>query len=184
MRSVIRNKRGQFADGFLLVILAFVFIVVCGIFIYIGNTVSSNLHDQLEVQSTPGLNLSKIADDTVGKVSVAYQTLYWGSVIIIIGMILGIFIGSWLAGQNPLWFVPWIFMIIILIVVSVQISNTYEVIRNTAELSSTFDGFLGGNFILGNLPILITVVSFIQIVIMFISWRVKRSNQGDFVYGG
>lgn len=183
MRSILKNKKGQFADGFLLIILAFVFVVICGIFIYIGNTVSSNLHDQLESQSTPTFNLSKIADDTVGKVSIAYQTLYWGSVIIIIGMILGIFIGSWLAGQNPLWFVPWIFMIIILIVVSVQISNTYEVIRNTPALSSTFDGFTGGNFILGNLPIVVTVISFIQMVIMFISWRVKRSSQEAFVYG-
>jgi|TARA_Y100000310_G_scaffold15342_2_gene15417 flagellar biosynthesis protein FliQ len=172
------NKKGQFTDLLLLVILTFTFVVICGIFIYIGQTTYTELRDASLSVSISGVNFTQITDDTIGRVNSAYQVLYWGSVLIIAGMVLGIFIGSWLTNKSPLFFIPWIIIVMIVFIISISFSNVYETIRTTTALADTFSGFTGANFIIGYLPIWVVVIGFVQAIIMFISWGIRRNETG------
>ena len=178
----MKNKHGAFSDIFLFMILAFVLIFICAIMIYIANTTTDKLHetmDGMDLGDGSGNNVSQVIDNTVGATALTFKALYWISAFIIFGMILGIFIGSYLVTTKPVFFIPYIFIVIIAIIVSVPLSNAYETLSNNAELSSTFAGFTASNFIMLNLPIWITIIGFTGGIIMF----ARMGRKEEYQYG-
>ena len=174
------NKRGAFADLFIFMIFAFIVVMVCVIMVYISNITTEQLHltmDKMDFDDGQGNNASQIIDNTIGSVAVSFQTLYWITALIIFGMIFGIFIGSYLVTTKPVFFIPYIFIVIIAIFVSVPLSNTYETLSNNAELGSTFAHFTASNFIMLNLPIWITIIGFTGAIIMFSMMGKKEEYQ-------
>jgi len=170
MRSLIKDKRGGFTDLFLFMIFAFIIVLISVIMIYI----SGQAKDQLEVtmgtmdlHDTVGNNASQVIENTMGVVDTTFSALHWITIFLMVGMVISIFIGSYLVTTKPIFFIPYIFITIIAIVVSVPISNSYETLMSEATLSSTFSGFLGANWIMLNLPIWITIVGFTGGIIMF-----------------
>jgi len=176
------SKRGAFADLFIFMILAFVLIFICVVMIYIANTTTSKLHetmDDMDLSDGSGNNVSVVIDYTVGATALTFKSLQWISAFIIFGMILGIFIGSYLVTTKPVFFIPYIFIVIIAIIVSVPLSNSYETLSNNADLSSTFAGFTASNFIMLNLPIWITIIGFVGGIIMF----ARMGRKEEYQYG-
>ena len=162
------NKKGAYSDLFIFIIMAFVLVLVSGIYIFISNMTVSALHTSMDdMVLAPNINSSVLIDDTMGAVANSFQVLYWGSVMIIIGMIISIFIGSYLVTTKPIFFIPYIFIVIIAVIVSVGISNAYEQIVLTPILESTFVGFVGANFIMSKFPIWVTIIGFVGGIIMF-----------------
>ena len=160
------NKKGGFTDIFLLMIIAFVVILISGVFIYLGATVKSKLHSTMD-NINPNINTSEIIEDTMGGVTTAYNSLYWISIFLIFAMVIAIFIGSYLVTTKPIFFVPYIFLLIIAIVVSVAISNAYETLIATPTLAATYAGFVGSNFFMLYLPMWVCIIGFIGGIIMF-----------------
>jgi F0F1-type ATP synthase assembly protein I len=176
------NKRGGFTDLFIFMIFAFIIVVISAIMIYIGNTTEDQLQEtigKMDLHDTQGQNASVVIDQTFGDVNDSYAALYWISIFLIVGMIVAIFIGSYLVTTKPIFFVPYIFLTIIAIIVSVPISNAYETIANTPDLASTFIGFTGANWIMLYLPVWITIIGFTGGIIMFSRMGKK---EGDY-YG-
>jgi hypothetical protein len=171
MRSIIKNKKGAFTDLFLFMIFAFVIILVSVAFIYMGNRATDQLKSTMGnitgLKDVHGNNASVVVDNTFGKGVQSYNSLTWISVFLIFGMIIAIFIGSYLVTTKPIFFVPYLFVVIIAIVVSVPISNTYETLTQDATLSGTFSQFIGANFLMLNLPVVVTIVGFVGGIIMF-----------------
>jgi len=160
------NKKGGFTDIFLLMIIAFIVLLICGVFIYLGATVKAKLHETMDDMDL-SINASQTIEDSMGKVTTAYDSLYWISVFLIFGMIISIFIGSYLVTTKPIFFVPYIFLLIIAIIVSVAISNAYEILIATPSLASTYAGFVGGNFFMLYLPVWVCIIGFLGGIIMF-----------------
>lgn len=175
------NKRGGFTDLFIFMIFAMVIVLVSVVMIYIGNETESQLQDTLgqmdDLKDTEGNNASQVITNTMGVTNLSFQALQWISVLLIGGMIISIFIGSYLVTTKPVFFVPYLFITIIAIVVSVPIANTYETLMNNETLSSTFSGFMGANWIMLNLPIWITIVGITGGIIMF-----SRMGKSEEVY--
>jgi len=164
------NKRGGFTDLFIFMIVALVVVLISVVFIYIGNQTHDQLQSSLgtmDLHDTQGNNASQVITNTVGSTNTTFQALHWISVFLIAGMIISIFIGSYLVTTKPIFFIPYIFITLIAIVVSVPISNTYETLMSNATLSSTFAGFTGASWIMLNLPIWITIIGFGGGIIMF-----------------
>jgi hypothetical protein len=182
MRNLLKDKRGGYLDAFLYMIFAVVIIFISVIMIYMGSQVSDKLHTELDNKTIEGsaVNYTATIDNTIGKVNTAYASLYWISVFLMIGMALAVFIGSYMVQTKPVFFIPYVFLMVIAIIVAVEISNAYETVSSNATLSSTFAGFVGANFIMGNLPIWITVIGLGGGIIMF-----ARMNRGqeEFAYG-
>jgi len=150
IKSLNENKRGGFADLFIFMIFGFVIVLVCVVMIYITGITTDKLHETMDdMDLSDGL------------------ALQWISVFLMFGMILGIFIGSYLVTTKPIFFIPYLFIVIIAIVVSVPISNTYETLSNNATLNPTFLGFTGANWIFLHLPIWITIIGITGGIIMF-----------------
>lgn len=174
------NRKAGFSDLFIFMILAIAILFICGIFIYLGGNALDKVHETIDPMTFGDANSSQVIDDTFGKVNEAYQSLYWISIFLIVGMIISIFIGSYLVTTKPIFFIPYIFITIIAIIVSVGLSQAYSSVIEDPTLASTFVGFVGANYIMLNLPIWITVIGFIGGIIMFVRMG-SRENQ---LYGG
>jgi|TARA_R100001530_G_scaffold116916_1_gene84052 hypothetical protein len=173
------NKKAQFTDIFIFMIVAVIILFVSGLFIYMGITVNTQLDKSFDGMGSDEVNYTEIKDDTFGDVNVAYNSLYWISILIIIGMIIAIFMGSYMVVTRPIFFVPYIFIVIIAIIVSVGISNAYQEVVATPELASTFAGFIGSNYIMFYLPRWIAIIGFVGGIIMF----VRMKSQEGVGYG-
>jgi hypothetical protein len=95
-------------------------------------------------------------------------------------MVISIFIGSYLVTTKPIFFIPYIFIVIIAVIVSVGISNAYEMVINDPTMAETFAGFVGANFIMLKLPIWIAVIGIVGGIIMFVRMGSKEND----LYGG
>lgn len=179
------NKKGQFTDLFIFMIVAIIILFISGIFIYMGITTQNQLKETMGGMTigdeVGGTNYTAIVDTTFGDVNVAYSSLYWISIMLIVGMMISIFFGSYLVTTRPIYFVPYIFIVIIAIFVSVGLSNAYQEVIAKPELVSTFSGFFGSNFIMYNLPIWIVVIGFVGGLIMFV--RMKSQEVVAYGYG-
>lgn len=175
------NKRGSMADLFIFMIFAFAIVFICAIFIYIGGIATDQVHTTMDGLDIAGeQNVTEIINDTFGHVNEAYQSLYWISVFLIVGMVISIFIGSYLVTTKPIFFIPYIFIVIIAIVVAVGMSNAYEQVIADPTMADTFAGFVGANYIMLQLPIWITVIGFVGGIIMFVRMGSKERE----IYGG
>ena len=174
------NKKAGFSDLFIFMIYAFVIILISGVFIFIGGEVTTQVHDTMDDMQFGDANTTQVIDDTFGKVNQAYQSLYWISIFLIVGMVLSIFIGSYLVTTKPIFFIPYIFIVIIAIVIAVGLSNAYELIIVDPTLADTFTGFIGANFIMLNLPMWISIIGIVGGIIMF----VRMGSRENDIYGG
>lgn len=183
MRKIVQDKRAGYTDIFIFMIVAVCIVFISGVFIYMGATVEDKLHESLDNRTSDSqyVNYTETIDENFGAINKAYASLYWISVFLIFGMIVAIFIGSYMVQTKPVFFVPYIFIMIIAIVVSAGLSNAYEDVTANATLSATFDGFLGANFLLLNLPVIVTIIGFAGGVIMFI--RMQKGAEQYVQYG-
>ena len=177
---MIKGKRGGFTDLFIFMIISVIIVFISGIFIYLGGEVNTKLHSTMDGMQFGDLNGSDVVTNTMGKVSSTYDALYWISVFLMVGMIISIFIGSYLVTTKPVFFIPYLFVVIIAVIVSVGLSNAYEQVIENPLLASTFDKFVGANFILSKLPIWITIIGFVGGIIMFVRMGSKEND----LYGG
>ena len=179
--NLMKNKKGGFTDLFLFIVFALVIVFISVIMIYVGNQAKDQLQSTLgempDLHDTEGHNASQVIDNTVGATVNSFQALHWIAVFLMVGMVLSIFIGSYLVTTKPIFFIPYLFIVIIAVIVSVPIANSYETILNEATLSSTFAGFTGANWIMLNLPIWITIVGIVGGIIMF-SRMGRREERG------
>lgn len=182
MRSILKkDKRGGYTDLFLFMIIAVCIVFISVVMIKIVGTANTKFHEEMDDKMYGQQNGSELVTDTIGKVSNSYDALYWISIMLMVGMMISILIGSFLVTTRPVFFLPYIFILIIAIIVSVGISNAYNEVADDPTLSSTFDRFAGANFIMGKLPIWITIIGFTGGIIMF-SRLGSKENEGGY-YG-
>jgi len=167
-------------DLFLFMILAFVIVFICGLFIYFGGKAYVEIENSLGGQMFGTANSTEVIRDTIGVVNQTYQALYWISIMLIVGMIISIFIGSYLVTTKPVFFIPYFFIVIIAVIVSAGLSNAYVQVISEPLLASTFEGFVGANFIMMQLPIWISIIGIVGGIIMFVNMG-SRENE---LYGG
>jgi len=176
----LKNKKGAFADLFIFMIFAFVIVLISVVWIFMGAKVSDQLHLSMDgmdqLHDTNGNNASQVIDNTIGDFNTAIASLHWITVFLIVGMILSIFIGSYLVTTKPVFFIPYLFIVIIAVVVAVPMSNAYETLMSEATMSATFSGFTGANWIMLNLPIWISIIGITGGIIMFSRMGKKEEN--------
>lgn len=167
---------------FVFIIVAFVLMVGLGIMVYAGTTAYTSIKGQLQESDLfENQNATQIAEETLGEVPASYNVLYWGAIVLLVAMVISIFIGSYLVTTRPLFFVPYVIGVLVAVIISVPISNTYEEIISDPTLASTFSNFVGANFFLGYLPLIVAVVGVIGGFIMFSSFAIGGRNEGVYI---
>lgn len=178
--SMSQNKKGALTDLFMLMIMAFVMMLVIVIILYSATTIRDQLKSNLNLELEEGENVTQIIDTTLGGFISSAETLKWITVMLFVGMVISILITSYLTRVKPIFFVPYVMIVITAIIVSAILSNIYAQIYANPTLSSTFSGFWGMTFIFANLPIWITAIGFMAGLVMFIN-MIRMSDMG--VYG-
>ncbi len=176
------NKKGSFLDLFLFMILAFILIIFIIVITYAGNRAEQELKEILPSAlnaEEKGYNVTQIINDTVGKTNMAFMALRWTSFMLIIGLFFSLLITAYFVKTHPIFFVPYLLIVIVAIIVAVPLSNTYEMLMDDPTLGSTFDEFVGTNWIFLHLPVWIAVIGIGAGIVMFIN--VLR---GDPIYYG
>jgi flagellar biosynthesis protein FliQ len=178
---MIKGKNGGMADLFLFMIFAVIIIFISVVFLYFSGKVNTEVHAKMDSMTFGDANTTEIINDSLGKVNSAYQSLYWISIFLIVGMVISIFIGSYLVTTKPIFFIPYIFVVLIAVIISAGISNAYETVMQDPTLASTFAGFTGANFIMLKLPLWIAVIGITGGIIMFVR---MGSKENDLYAGG
>jgi len=183
LRPLTKNKKGGFSDLFIFMIFAFVIVLISVVWVYLSGLTEEKLQETLgamDLHDTEGNNASEVITNTMGATATSFLALQWITVFLIVGMMLSILIGSYLVTTKPIFFIPYLFIVIIAIVVSVPMSNSYETLMNDATLNPTFLGFTGANWIMLNLPIWITIVGITGGIIMFS--RLGKGEEENYGY--
>lgn len=171
----LNQKKGAITDLFVWLIISFVIITVLGLFYYMGNTVNEKIEEKIPtMQNSLGLdetkaNVTEIVENSVGAIPRSFEAFKWISVMLMVGMLLSLVLSGFLVKVHPAFFIANLFLIVICVIVSIPLSNTYETLYNDATLGATFTGFYGASYIWLNLPIWVIVAGFLSIIVMFIS---------------
>lgn len=168
---LIKNRKGALTDMFLFLVLSFVIIIFSVIMFFVATKTYDSLMSSSAIQEGLGDdgNSTQIINDSFGQVPNAYQSLKWITTMLIFGLALSILISSFLVRTNPIFFVPYVIILIIAIIVSVPMSNTYETIYTNPLLAESFSGFWGATWIFLHLPLWVTTIGLLAGVLMFIN---------------
>jgi len=168
------NKKGSFiSDYIVLIILSLVFIIFFGMMIYVGGSVFdgllSNTDALTKIMGTEEKAIS-VVNNSIGATNRGFETLHWSSTFIILAMCLSILISSFLTRVHPIFYVVYFMLSAIFLIVSFPISNAYETLSTTPTLASTFAEFVGANYLLLHLPVVITITISLSIIILILSY--------------
>ena len=168
-----KNKKAGMLDLIIAIALSFILAICLVLFFYAQNEVEDKFYDiapQLQENIGNSTNVTLVIANTLGKTTNAFNSFKWISVLLIFGFFISILISSFLVRTHPAWFIGYVFMVIISIIVSVYVSNTYEVLMANPTLESTFlTGFFAQNWIFLNLPVWVTIIGFLAGILMYIN---------------
>lgn len=185
LRSKLSNKRGGLVDILLFIITAFVVVLSSVLYIYLGNSIHTELSGTDFANRTLPANRTyqNVIDEQIGNLQVSLGLLRWLSFFLIMGMMIVIWIGSAMlkVKPHPVLFVAFIFLMIIAVLVAIPLANAYDTILNDATIGSTAQSFTGTNLIMLNLPLIVAVVGFVGGIIMFTN--LKRGQDEIFFPG-
>jgi hypothetical protein len=165
------NRKGGMTDIVLFSIVAFSFVVCCGILWYAMEKTEANIYKQAPAlqKVTPSINVTTLMHNTIGRATDSYDSLGWITVMIIIAMALSIIISSALIKTHPFWFVAYCFVVIVSVIIAVYVANTYESIYQNPEIASGFTGLMASSWIMLNIHMWVLIVGFIAGIFLFIN---------------
>ncbi|KKN44982.1 hypothetical protein LCGC14_0687430 [marine sediment metagenome] len=177
MKKLINNKKGEYADVFIFIIMSFIIVVFFGI-MYYGFTLFDNALGtiQFDIGDT---NFTTIVNQTWGQVYDAYGQLRTLAYVLIFGMILTIFVSAWAVRKPPIFLVIWIITSLVGIIAGVYISNAYLLLLNNPDFGSTLQSFTGASYMLLYMPYLAAVISLFSGLISLIGLNRSRREEGQ-----
>lgn len=185
------NKKGSYLSLIVMLVVSFIVIMFFVLMTYVANTTNTALHETLDnnpaiqqILAGSGKNTSQIIDETFGAVPSAYAHLHWIVIMLIFGMAISIFYGSYKVRTEPIYFLPYILITGVVIITSAGLANAYETIMQHDTLAGTFAGFAGGNHFFLNLPLYMGIIGIIGGIILFISWATRPQTEGGYAYYG
>jgi len=170
------NNQG-FGAIFLVIILAVTIAFISGVFLYMTQTINSELKTQFKEIDAKGerpINYTQTLDNTLGKTTNHITALRWISGFLILGLIIAIIFGCYLVTISPMFFVFYILIMIMATILSAEISNAYQIIIADPTLSATFATMPIQNFILNNFVLFIVIIGFVGAIIMFVNMKKRE----------
>jgi len=178
------DKKGiATANIFLFIIVAFIAIIVIGVFLYSYNAITSSLLDS-GVEMVGQVNLTNATQNTMGKINTAMlNQANVISIIFLFAMVFAMFIVAYITrDKSPaIFFVMDILIIIFAYILAVYMSNAYEIVIESIPFQSIFTSNLNlaSTFLL-RLPEITIIVG---VIIMIISYSAIPKTKEEEVAG-
>lgn len=172
------NKKGMIG-AIVFVILAFAVGVVTVLLYMIANVTADELYANApSLQESLSSNVSEVMHDTFGRYVSALESLKWITVMLLIGMALATILAAFFVRVHKIFLVLYVLFVIVAVIISVPLSNTYEDLTEQADLAPYFEGFVGQNFIFEYLPYWVTIIGMFSGIIMFINMMKDSGFEG------
>lgn len=155
---MIKGKRGAIWDLFLIMVLllfgSIMLMVTHNIWYSVAPEIEHKLNDST-VNATY-TNIERTVDN-LDTIALA------GFIIMIILMLILAFTVDF----HPIFFFLFILLLVISVIVAVPISNTYQTIAATSQLSAAAASMPMQDWILSNLPFIIALIGFMMLIVMY-----------------
>lgn len=164
------NNRGAISDLFVFIAVAIFAVLILGGLAYVFGEVNSAFEGiEIDIGDT---NFTAISQDSMGQLNSASNTTFkWLAFIIMFGMILSIFVTSFLVRVHPLFFFVYVGIAMIAVFVAVPVANAYEEILTTGGIGPTLHTFSAANYVLLNLPVWVAIIGLLGAVFLLINIR-------------
>ena len=157
--KLLNNKKGYAVELMALVVIGIVCLVFFAGWKYAINTVN----DELLAVSSPdnASNVSAATEATFSYMNTGLDYLGLISYMIIIGFAIATLIVAYFSGEHPILFFVYIFVIILIVIFAVYISNSYEDLLDEPVIGAELVEFETSNHIMSKLPLWVGVIGFI-----------------------
>jgi len=178
-KGSIQNMMAIMVGLILFIVLSFIIVIVFAVWVnFFGDVTDELIGLPADNNIT---NISKYATITFGNLNTAFQQLTWISVVIIFGLVMGILMSSFLVKIHPAFFIFYVFIVVLLVFVSIFISNSYEDLYSGGGiLGDSLQDFRAASWIVLYLPIWVTLVALIGGILLFIGLK-RDDSQGEFI---
>lgn len=164
------NKKGAFTDIFVFIAGIFGLILTTVIVIFLTTTLKNGLLDHSEaLQRDTTIDINATIEDLFGGALTSYNMMNWIIMVIFMVMVIVYFITNALIRTNPFWFIIYVMVVALAVVFAVIISNQYETIMNTPQLSPYFGNLSNPSWLMLNLPMLTTIIGFVGAILLFMN---------------
>lgn len=167
MKTILKNKKGQFLSVLTLVI----FVFATGIALFFLNHINKQIYDKFDTtfEATPTLNNTE-AHLAVQKFQGVEGSRIWdyAFLAIFIGMFIQMLMFSFASRTNIAFF--WIFTLlgVVVLVVGTILSNIWQTMASNTEFAVTLLRFPITNMVLGSYyPTIISGIIFLGMIILF-----------------
>lgn len=161
----IKNKKASLIDIIVWIVVCFVTVTFLALWTYGFDKITVAMGN---AKSTGDINISKHVDSTFGVVNDQMSGLQSIAFIIMFTLAIGILITNFYVKAHPVFFILYIFIIVVAVIFSVNISNVYmDELMAHDELGSTFQEFKGASFIMEYLPLWTVVIGFLGTIFLF-----------------
>lgn len=155
------NRKAQIQDVAMLMITLF----IIGFLAFIGVFVFGQIKDKLV--SSPAINETAVAVESLENVNNRAGMMDYFGLAIFIGFALAIIITGWFIGGNPLFMIIYFLVLVVLVVVSMVLSNVWETFSQASVFGYVTTPLPITNHLITYLPIYLVVVAFLGMVAMF-----------------
>ena len=134
----------------------------------IGYKIFTDINDEIQVEATFSNDSKEILDDLHGK----YPPLFDGAfLVILIFLWIGGIIASFMVDSHPIFLVATIVLTVFVLFLGAIFSNSYEGISQSSDLSNYSSEFPITNFMMGNLYIIVLIMSISISLVLFGKFR-------------
>jgi len=153
------EKKANILDWFYIIVV----LLVTGVCIYAAHLIITN-------SNMRSLFVSEGVDDYVVKSENAILSFDNMMLFVIVGLSVFVLISSAVVFNHPAFFVIGFFMLVIAVILSAIISNTFWDISNTAMMAATASAFPKITFLMNNLPMYIAFMGIACMIAMYASY--------------
>lgn len=164
-----KNKKGLATIGiFEFIIVAFLILIVIGLFVYSFNYISSTLNIN---QMIGKVNMSEASSNTIGQINNAIlNKINLIGIFLLFGMVIGLFVNAYFTrDEYPKIFIFIdIILLIMAYILAVYVSNSYETIINISPFDTIFKTNMAQpSYFLLHLPLISVIIGIIIMIITY-----------------
>jgi len=175
-KSFVKDRSGDFPvfNIYYFIVVAFLVVVFFAGLIYVMGLINGvfqqvGLANEVNAGKVGYVNMSLAADQTIGVINNSIQSLKMVALVYILCLAISIILTNALLKIHPLFFFPYVLIVILGVIFAAPISNAYETLLNSGIYNGGLTSFTGSNFILLNLPAFVLGIGMIGGIFLFIS---------------
>ena len=139
------------------------FAIAMGFFII--HFVATTTVDQM--LTVGAINESNGTVTALGSINTVVNRLDYLVFALFVGLLLALMISGWFIGGNPIFMFIYFIVVVIGVVLSTVLANTWESISGASIFGTTLSAFPISNNLMLNLPLYIGIAGFIGMIVMF-----------------